>query len=94
MTGTGVRERERFLETLPEFRREVAIYITDKFTEMHRSQDFQNGNDHSDHPVYHFDPSRIQSRIGESLTDVIMLGVWCVVFFMGAYLSFLRYDVK
>lgn len=94
LSATGPTERERFLATLPEYRKEVAIFITNMWSRMHAENIDYDDRDYSGRPQYVHTLPDIEQRFADSLIDVMLLGVWCVVFFMGAYLSFLRYDVK
>ena len=46
------------------------------------------------YPKFAYEESTLQDRIDSMFADTLVLGVWNILFFMGAYLSFLRYDVK
>lgn len=53
-----------------------------------------NNLDLSDAPRFEFTFMEAQERVGEIYGDLLLLALWNVVFFMLAYLSFLRYDVQ
>ena len=44
-------------------------------------------------PTLRILPSRLDDAVASSTTDLLLLAVYNVLFFMGAYLRFLRYDV-
>ena len=60
------------------------------------SQDMERFNnlDLSDYPRFYFAHMSFRDRVAVVWMDVVLLGVWAVLFFMLAYISFLRYDVK
>ena len=49
--------------------------------------------DYTDRPRYVHQPTPIAEGLDAVLVDVLILMGWSVVFFLGADLSFLRYDV-
>ena len=53
-----------------------------------------NNMDYSDYPRFTFAYMPFKDRLQSVYKDVLLLGVWNVLFFMLAYLSFLRYDVR
>ena len=53
-----------------------------------------NNLDLSDAPRFHFSFMPVRERLAEIYGDLLLLALWNVVFFMLAYLSFLRYDVQ
>lgn len=63
---------------------------------MFTSADMERFNnlDLSDYPRFHFEYMSFRDRVASVWMDVVLLGVWAVLFFMLAYISFLRYDVK
>ena len=63
---------------------------------MFTSADMERFNnlDLSDYPRFHFEYMSFRYRVASVWMDVVLLGVWAVLFFMLAYISFLRYDVK
>ena len=52
-----------------------------------------NNMDFSDYPRFAFQYMPFTERLSQVYVDVLLLVVWNVLFFMLAYLSFLRYDV-
>ncbi|HIG57616.1 MAG TPA: DUF3526 domain-containing protein [Candidatus Handelsmanbacteria bacterium] len=53
-----------------------------------------NNLDLSDYPRFHFEHMSFRERVVSVWMDVVLLVVWAVLFFMLAYISFLRYDVQ
>ena len=53
-----------------------------------------NNLDLSDYPRFEFEYLPVAERLGQIYTDILLLVVWNVLFFMAAYLSFLRYEVQ
>jgi len=53
-----------------------------------------NKLDLSDYPRFRFEYMSFKDRLGQVYVDVLLLLLWNVLFFMLAYLSFLRYDVR
>lgn len=94
LSGGGLQGRARFMDSLLEFRRQFTIYVTDLWSEAWRQQKQNERRDVSGRPHFKMEALPTGARAGECLADVLILGVWSVVFFMGAYISFLRYDVK
>ena len=94
LSGGGLQGRARFMDSLLEYRRQFTIYVTDLWCEAWRQQKQNERRDVSGRPRFTLEAVPTGARVAESLIDVLILGVWSVVFFMGAYLSFLRYDVK
>lgn len=93
LAGTDIRERHRFQESLTHFRRELTPYTTELLSEAWREGRQNERRDFSGRPQYEYAQTSIRERLNGVLVDVLILAGWSVVFFMGAYLSFLRYDV-
>ena len=53
-----------------------------------------NNLDLSDYPRIDFEYLPVAERLSQIYTDILLLVIWNILFFMGAYLSFLRYDVR
>lgn len=87
ISGTGMNEREHFMRALVRYRDRWVEYAEEK----HEHED--EGFDLSDHPRFVYEAIALGDRLKGIFTDVLMLGIWNVVFFMGAYVSFLRYDM-
>ena len=100
ISGTGAKERDFFLERLERYHVEWQKYGEREISEFQaRQRSRQPGEetdpfDPSDYPRFIYEGLPLMDMLQASLRDVLMLAVWSIVFFMGAYLSFLRYDVR
>lgn len=100
ISGTGARERDHFRRQLERYRQDWAKYVEDKIGQ-YRAQQRASGVggegqsfDPSDYPRFPYEPPSLRSQLSGALLDLLLLGVWNVLFFLLAYLSFLRYDVR
>jgi ABC-type transport system involved in multi-copper enzyme maturation permease subunit len=50
--------------------------------------------DLTDYPRFEFSHMPLLDRLSEIYLDILLLAVWNILFFMLAYLSFLRYDIQ
>ena len=93
LAGTGIRGRSSFDDLLPDYRQEITKFGIDKYLELFATEEWDWDHYNVEgYPKLESPESRLQDRV--NFLDILGLGVWAVVFFMGAYLSFLRYDVK
>ena len=90
LAGTGIRDRNRFGDQLLEYRREIVRFGAGVRIEAARS-DAWDERSAAGYPRFVLDESAVEDRVG--FVDILLLCVWSILFFMGAYLSFLRYDV-
>ena len=81
-------EKNRAFRELMEKQRSAGVSPTPEMWEQFRHADF------ADYPRFSFDHMPFNQRLSLIYTDVGLLVVWNVLFFMGAYLSFLKYDVQ
>ena len=93
LAGTGVYASSNFNDLLPKYRQEITNFGIDKYLELFSNEPWDwNSYDIEGYPEFVLPPTRLQDRI--NYVDILGLVIWAVLFFMGAYLSFLRYDVK
>ena len=50
--------------------------------------------DISDMPQFEFKPESLKASIARALPDILIMVLLIIVFFAGAFVSFLRYDVR
>jgi len=93
ISDTGVKERDHFLKTLSLYKDKWTQYVYSKIT-VGSVQGGGEQFDTSDYPKFIYEESPLNDRIKGIFTDLLILAVWNILFFMGAYLSFLRYDVR
>jgi len=100
ISGTGAEERDHFMKRLERYHADWRKYGEDKIEEFQEQQrKRQQGEepkpfDPSDYPKFIYEGFPLKDQLQGALRDVLILAVWNIVFFMGAYLSFLRYDVR
>ena len=90
LAHTGEREERDFRRTVDVFRQSFVVYVGDKLA----SQPYLDRPDVSDMPLFLYEPSAEVAVTSRGLIHVMLLVLFNVVFFMGAYLSFLKYDVR
>ena len=90
LAGTGIRDRNRFVDQLPAYRREIAEFGLNVFIAANERNDWWTRTVEG-YPQFVYEESSLSERI--NWIDILALAVWNIVFFMGAYISFLRYDV-
>jgi len=93
LAGTGIQDRNRFMDMLPAYRKEITVFGLDLWVLYDGGE--KEGDYHIEgYPKFVYKEGMLQDRIGAIFVDILILGIWNILFFMGAYLSFLRYDVK
>ena len=92
LSGTGMEERNGFLKALNRYQGTFIAYAFDKGIELAESE--KEKLDTSDYPKFIYEESKLGDRIRGVFSDFLILAIWNLVFFMAAYLSFLRYDVR
>jgi len=90
LAHTGIQSEQNFRTTVNTFRRQFVIYVEDKLV----SQQYLDRPDVSDMPSFQYEPRSAISVASDDLVHILLLALFNVVFFMGAYLSFLKYDVR
>jgi len=93
---TGVREHERFLNSIKQYK---PVFTKWANTKMMQSLDLGNTGeqekpDISDMPRHEFEPEKLSESLAAALPDYLVMALMTIVFFMAAYVSFLRYDVR
>jgi len=93
--GTGISEHIRFLNSIKNYKPEFTKWANAK---MMRNLQFgsteQPKPDFSDMPQHSFVPENLSQSVRRTLPDFAILGLLVIVFFAGAYVSFLKYDVR
>ncbi len=92
LAGISSQEMNRFWKEAVRYQGKLRDYLYENRSKW-QEQGWRN-IDLSDYPRFHYEESRLIDRINNSLIDILILLMWSVIFFMGAYLSFLRYDVR
>ena len=95
MARTGVDEYDRFLASVRAYKPIYTKWINSKLGE---SINFQTGEQTKikieDMPQHVSEPEWLSRSFVRTIPDFALLTVMIIVFFVGAYVSFLRYDVR
>ncbi len=95
LARTGIIEHERFLNSVKNYKPIFTKWINAK---MMRSLNLGGGEqpkpELDDMPQHEFIPERLGDSIKRMLPDLMLMILLIIVFFMGAYISFIRYDVR
>ena len=92
LAGVGISDRNRFMELLPAYRRSITKFGLDGRIQA-LENDAWDRYTAEGYPRFIYSEARIADRLERVFPDLLLLVVWNVVFFMAAYLSFLRYDM-
>ncbi len=97
LARTGLEEYDRFLASLRAYKSIFAKWISVQI-QKHPRFSGSGGNrpkiDLSDMPQLKFEPESLGKSLGRTLPDIGLMAVLIIVFFAGAYVSFLKYDVR
>jgi ABC-type transport system involved in multi-copper enzyme maturation permease subunit len=93
---TGIQEHERFLNSIKSYKPVFTRWANAK---MMQNINFKNPAEQikpviSDMPQHTFAPQSLRDSIVMALPDFVVLILMTLVFFTGAFVSFLRYDVR
>jgi ABC-type transport system involved in multi-copper enzyme maturation permease subunit len=96
LAGTDVESYYNFMEQARRYRHEIVQYLNDKkaFSSRQWYLSDKGKADFTGMPVFQQRSEEVRESIKRALSDILILFIWNVIFFMGAYLSFLRYDVR
>lgn len=100
LAQTGISRQDRFLSSVKEYRRQFQDYIRVKTREEQQAgnqwQPREEGArlDISEMPAFQFRDASYAESIAESWIDIALLMVLAFLLFSGAFVSFLRYDVR
>jgi len=92
---TGIQEHERFQNSVKSYKPVFTKWVNAK---MMRNIDMQTGKQSKpelgDMPMHAFQSESLQESLSRALPDFIILLMLVIVFFTGAFVSFLKYDVR
>ncbi len=95
LARTGVDEHDRFLNSVKTYKPIFTKWINEK---MMRSLNLSGGDqpkpDLIDMPQHEFNSEGLSESITRILPDLFLMVFLIILFFVGAYVSFLRYDVR
>ncbi len=90
LANTGIQGEQNFRRTVDIFKRQFVTYVEGKLV----SQQYLDRPDISDMPSFRYEPRAAVVVAQDDLIHLLLLVLFNIVFFMGAHLSFLRYDVR
>ena len=95
LARTGVDEYERFLASVRAYKPIYTKWVNSK---MGQSINFTTGEQAKikidDMPQHVIAPESLSKSLARTLPDYALMIVMIIIFFVGAYVSFLRYDVR
>ena len=103
LAGTSIELKNRFHETAMEYRSDFLAFLKEK-TGMNfgggmrivldDGQEEKENIDPTEMPTYVFEPEPLRASLSSALVDMGILGLFNLIFFIGAFVSFTRYDVR
>jgi hypothetical protein len=95
LAKTGISEHERFLHSIKTYKPIFAKWISEKsMRSLNMGDGDQPKPELADMPQMDFIPERLGDSFKRILPDLILMIFLIILFFVGAYVSFLRYDVR
>ena len=106
LAASGIAQEQRYVEALQAFSEKWGVYAEEKQADFRRVMEENRGRmtpelmeqfndiDLGDAPQFEFSYMPASERLTSVYPDILLLVLWNVIFFMGAWLSFLRYDVQ
>lgn len=95
LARTGLDEHERFLASLRAYKPIFSRWLNSK---MMKSLNFQTGQTGKvvldEMPQHKFEPETLSRSVARTLPDFGLMLFLIILFFAGAYVSFLKYDVR
>jgi ABC-type transport system involved in multi-copper enzyme maturation permease subunit len=92
---TGVSEHERFLNSVKTYKPIFSKWINIKISNSQAPEPGQQTKlDLSDMPQHEFRPEGFSESMKRMLPDLFLMVFLIILFFVGAYVSFIRYDVR
>lgn len=95
LAGTGIDEHERFLNSVKAYKPIFTKWVNAKMMRtLNLGQGEQPKPELSDMPQHEFSPERLSDSFNRMLPDLLLMIFLIILFFVGSYVSFLRYDVR
>ena len=106
MAGTGIEGHEHFLALARAFKEKFVEYVDRKLKEsgmmtaggammvMAGQRSPEKPVDISDLPAFQYAKERLSDILERVAVDLVLMALLTVLFFAGAYVSFLKYDVR
>jgi len=96
LSETDLDSHLRFIAQAKEYRRQIIQYLRDKkaFSSPKWYTTSEGKADASGIPIFHERREPLSDSLKRAMADILILAMMNFVFFLGAYLAFLRYDVR
>jgi ABC-type transport system involved in multi-copper enzyme maturation permease subunit len=95
LARTGIDEYDRFLASARSYKPIYTKWINSKMSDSFNLQTFEQKKIKlDDMPQFSLAPESLAKSLVRTLPDYVLMVVMIIVFFVGAYVSFLRYDVR
>jgi ABC-type transport system involved in multi-copper enzyme maturation permease subunit len=95
LARTGISEHERFLYSIKSYKPIFTKWVNAKMmSTLNLSGGEQPKPELGDMPQFEFKPERISESVVRMLPDLVLMVFLIILFFVGSYVSFLRYDVR
>ena len=93
---TSVQEHDRFLNSIKNYKPLFTKWVN---TQMMQNLNISDPNqqvkpDVSSMPLHEFKPSSLRNSVAQALPDFVVMILMVILFFTGAFVSFLRYDIR
>jgi len=94
LARTGVDEHDKFLNSVKTYKPIFTKWVSEKQMRSLNIGGEQPKPDLSDMPQHEFIPEGLADSVKRILPDLFLMIFLIILFFVGAYVSFLRYDVR
>ena len=95
LARTGVSEHERFLNSVKTYKPAFSKWINKKISNSQAPEPGQQTKlDLGDMPQHEFKPEEFSESMVRMLPDLFLMAFLIILFFVGSYVSFIRYDVR
>jgi ABC-type transport system involved in multi-copper enzyme maturation permease subunit len=95
LARTGISEHERFLNSVKSYKPIFTKWVNAKMMKtLNMGGGEQPRPELSDMPQFEFKPERLSESVVRMLPDLALMVFLIILFFVGSYVSFLRYDVR
>ena len=96
ITGTDRKSYNDFIRQARSYKGQIVDYLTGKnvFSARAWFSSDSGSAEFTDLPVFQHRYSSVSKCLSRALGDIFILFAWNIILFMGAYLSFLRYEMR
>jgi ABC-type transport system involved in multi-copper enzyme maturation permease subunit len=94
LARTGINEHQKFLSSVRTYKPIFTKWVNEKMMEGDIFGDQPVKPNLSDMPQHEFIPEGLSDSLKRILPDIILMVFLIILFFVGAFVSFIRYDVR